>query len=296
MKDSSAAPYRGTILLLSCIIIALAIITTATGIFSRTGNGPYTYTSIRGEEITLYGKGIYRHMSEEVAVQGIGQDYITLFVVLPFLALSLYRTRKPGPSRQVILTGILFYLFVQYLFYMIMAMYSALFLLYVMLTGTTFFAFLLSFLSIDQRTLAHMVEKRYPRRFIGIFLLANTAAISLLWLSILVPPLLDGSIYPKEVEHYTTLIVQGMDLALLLPLAAVSAVAVLRKKTIGYLSASVYVVFLSLQMLALAAKIIAMGLSGYSIIPVIFIIPTILIFAVTGAVRMVRALKTDIPT
>ena len=30
------------------------------------------------------------------------------------------------------------------------------------------------------------------------------------------PPLLEGSVYPVEVQHYTTLIVQGLDLGLLL--------------------------------------------------------------------------------
>lgn len=36
--------------------------------------------------------------------------------------------------------------------------------------------------------------------------------IGSLWLGVVVPPLVDGSIYPKELQHYTTLVVQGFDL------------------------------------------------------------------------------------
>jgi len=279
-----------TIGILSVLIIVSAIAATAVGIYSEKGPGPYTYTSIRGETITVYGEGIYQHMSEEVALQGIAQDYFTLFAALPLLAVVSVVFRK-CLSGQIIRTGVFAYLFIQYLFYLLMAMYSALFLLYVVLTGTTFFAFLLSLRSVDVSALFTKNSLRFPRRYIGTVLLINASTITLLWLSVVLPPLLDGSIYPPQVEHYTTLIVQGMDLSLLLPLAAVSALLLLRKKPSGYLYASVYTVFLSLQMLALSAKIAAMGLAGYSIIPVIFIIPGFFLVSFIGTVKIILAFR-----
>ncbi|OPX85461.1 MAG: hypothetical protein A4E53_03455 [Pelotomaculum sp. PtaB.Bin104] len=83
------------------------------------------------------------------------------------------------------------------------------------------------------------------------------------------PPLIECSLYPIALEHYTTLIVQGMDLGLLLPLAVVSGVLLIQKKPFGYLLGPVYFIFLSLLMTALTAKVIAMGIRGYNIIPVI---------------------------
>jgi hypothetical protein len=47
-----------------------------------------------------------------------------------------------------------------------------------------------------------------------------------------------------------------------------------QEKAIGNLFAPVYFVFLSLLMTALTAKVVAMWVLGYSVIPVIFIIPT----------------------
>lgn len=281
-----------TISILNVLIIASAIAATAVGIYSESGPGPFTFTSIRGETIPVYGQGIYQHMSEEVALQGIAQDYFTLFAVLPLLAALSIAFRK-SLSGQILRTGIFAYLFIQYLFYLLMAMYSALFLLYVLLAGTTFFAFLLSLLSIDVSVLFTKTSRQFPRRYIGTVLLINASTIALLWLSVVLPPLLDGSIYPPQVEHYTTLIVQGMDLSLLLPLAAVSAFLLLRNNPSGYLYASVYTVFLSLQMLALSAKIAAMGLAGYSIIPVIFIIPGFFLISFIGTVRIILALHRE---
>ena len=286
-----------TISILSVLIIASAIAATAVGIYSDAGTGAFTHTSIRGEEISIYGQGIYQHMSKEVAIQGIAQDWVTLVVVLPLLAIITISLRRSGNrlSLQILRTGILAYLFIQYLFYLLMAMYSSLFLLYVLLAGTTFFAFLLALLSIDVSALFNRTSRQFPRRYIGTFLLVNASAIALLWLSVILPPLFDGTVYPPQVEHYTTLIVQGMDLSLLLPLAVISAILLLRRHLSGYLGASVYTVFLVLQMLALSAKIIAMGITGYTIIPAVFIIPAFFLFACIGTVRIIGSLREETP-
>src|SRR5690606_11461775 len=73
------------------------------------------------------GTGIY---SAEVAPQGIAQDYVTLFPGLPFLWISLAWARKGSLRGRFLLAGVLGYFFVTYLFYLMMGMYNALFLVY----------------------------------------------------------------------------------------------------------------------------------------------------------------------
>jgi hypothetical protein len=46
-------------------------------------------------------------------------------------------------------------------------------------------------------------------------------------------------------------------------------------------------------MTALTAKIIAMGLHGYNIIPVIFIIPVFNLFAIGCAAAMIRSIRKE---
>jgi hypothetical protein len=63
----------------------------------------------------------------------------------------------------------------------------------------------------------------------------------------MVPPLLQGTI-PVQVEHFTMLIVQGLDLGILLPASFISGVLLIQRRPYGYLLASVYIIFLSLMM------------------------------------------------
>ena len=263
----------------------VALVASAAGIFSGGGNGTYTITSIRNQPVTIWGKGLYRHMSAEVAPQGIAQDYVTLLIAVPLLILSFYKARKGDLRWRYILTGTTGYFLVTYVFYLNMGMYNSLFLAYVFLAGASFFLFLQLVSSFDVKSLPKHFNAGTPVKATGGFLIFNAVCIALLWLGIVVPPLLDGSILPVQLEHYTTLVVQGFDLAILLPACFAIGVLLMQKKAVGYLWAPVYFVFLSLLMTALTAKVVAMALLQYEVIPVIFIIPTINVITLicTGA-------------
>jgi hypothetical protein len=112
-----------------------------------------------------------------------------------------------------------------------------------------------------------------------------------MWLSVVVPPLIGGEIYPDTLQHYTTLIVQGYDLGLLLPMSFVLGILLLRKKPLGYLCGTAYLVFLSLLMTALSAKIISMAAHGVNVIPAIFIIPAINAVTIIIALLIIRRTK-----
>jgi hypothetical protein len=224
-------------------------------------------------------------MSSDVAIQGIAQDYVTLLLAFPFLLFALFRFRKGSLKGKYMLAGVLNYFFLTYLFYMNMAMYNSMFLVYIALTGLSFFALILTLLSIETDRLPEIFHKNTPVRFIGGFLIFNAIVITLLWLSVIVPPLLDKTIVPLAVQHYTTLNVQAFDLSLFLPVSFVGGLLLIRKNKFGYLIAPVYLVFLSLLMTALIAKIIAMSLNGTNVVPAIFIIPCIAAIAmVCGAI------------
>ena len=266
------------------IIAVLAIIASASGIYSSEGSGRYDYTSIRNHTVTIYGVGLYKHMSADVAIQGIAQDYVTLFIAIPALLFALFLTRKGTLIPKYLLAGILSYIFLTYLFYMNMAMYNSLFIVYVALTGTSFFALALTLLSIDIDKLPMSFNKTTPIKFMGGFLIFTSTSIALLWLSILIPPLLDNTIIPLSVEHYTTLTVQGFDLSLFHPIIFVAGLLLIKKNKFGYLLAPVTLIFLSFLMIALIAKIIAMSLANVNVIPAIFIIPCITIVAIVSSV------------
>lgn len=283
--------YNKSITILSSVIIVLAVVAASMGIFSTGGPGPYNIETVRGETVTVYGEGLYKHMSQDVAPQGIAQDYVTLLVAVPMLLLSLVWARRGSLKGRFLLAGTLGYFLVTYLFYLVIGMYNELFLVYVTLLGTTFFAFAQTLLSFDLNNLDERFSETTPVKSIGGFLIFNSIAIGLMWLQVVVPPLLDGSIIPKQVEHYTTLIVQGLDLGLLLPLAFVSGVLFIRRKPFGYLLTPVYFVFLSILMAALTAKVVAMGMLGQNIVPAIVIIPLFEIVAIICSVLIFKNIR-----
>ncbi|MDB5205472.1 MAG: hypothetical protein JWR72_547 [Flavisolibacter sp.] len=274
-------------------IALLSALSASIGIFSAEGGGPYRFRSVRGKEVMIYGKGIYRHMSAEVAPQGIAQDYVTLFLGIPLLLVSLFMARRGSLRGRFLLTGVVGYFLVTYLFYLVMGMYNDLFLAYVVLLALSFYTFLLLFQSFNTKHLFSCFNENTPVKFAGGFLVFNAVSIAFLWLSIVVPPLLDGTVVPVQTEHYTTLIVQGIDLAILLPGSFISGVLFYRKRNSGYLWAPVYFVFLSLLMTALTAKVAAMAMLGYAVIPAIYIIPTFNLASILGTILILKKIRDE---
>jgi hypothetical protein len=255
------------------LILLFSLLSTLCGLMGRKGEGPASYESVRGETVVLHGEGPYRHMSREVALQGIAQDYVTLFIALPLLVFSFFLSRKGSLRGRYLMAGTIAYFLVTYLFYLVMGMYNELFLAYAALTGASFFALAFTLASFDISELKGAFRPGAPVRPAAIFLIFNASVIALLWLSVVLPPLLDGSVYPRALEHYTTLPVQGLDLGLFLPLSFFSGLLFARKDPRGYLFAPVYLIFLSVLMTALTAKVIAMEMNGYPAGPALAVIP-----------------------
>jgi hypothetical protein len=222
-------------------------------------------------------------MPADVAVQGLAQDVVTLAVGVPFLLLTLVWARRGARAGHLALTGAVGYLFVQYFMYLAMATYNELFLVWVTLVLLSSQALFRLLLTVPPAAFVIDVSV-IQRRYVGGFLLLNGGLIALLWLQVIVPPLLDGSLYPAGLSHFTTMIVQAFDLALFLPASLCAGFAYLRRRSFGYLLAPVYAVFVSLQMLALLAKIVWMSAIGVSAGPALVIIPALLVGAIVAAV------------
>ncbi|MCC8361343.1 hypothetical protein [Salinimicrobium sediminilitoris] len=277
--------------LLVFFIAVISVVASGFGIFSDNGPGPFEHKSIRGQTIQIFGKGIYQHMPADVAIQGIAQDYVTLFLAIPLLLISLMGFRKKSIQAHFILAGTLGYFLVTYLFYLTMGMYNIMFLSYVVLLGLTFFAFFLTVDRLNQYDVTEVFTANTPHKFVGWFLILNSVIIEFLWLSIIIPPLLDGSIYPPDLNHFTTLIVQGLDLGLLLPISFILGYLLMKKDPFGFSYGTIYIIFLSVLMTALTAKVIAMAMADVNVVPAIFIIPSINIITILSAFLMIKNVK-----
>lgn len=288
--------------ILALLVCALALVATLVpALDHRPATGPTTCTAVTGNVITLYGIGPYRNMPADLAIQGIAQDWVTLLVAIPLLAIVvLVPQRDDGRTRRIFLAGLAGYFLVQYTMYLAMATYGELFMVWTALAGFSLHLFILAALPLAKATVspdtgkpgatqADTGRKRAARVYVGWFLLINGTLMALLWLSVIVPPLMDGSLYPAGLAHLTTMVVQGLDLAFFLPPSLLAGWSYLTRRGRTTWLAPVYTVFLSLQMTALLAKIVGMSMQGVSAGPALVLIPVLLcgsLAAMASAVRL----------
>jgi hypothetical protein len=80
------------------LIAGLALIAALAGLFLPGGNGPFTFTSLRGHEVEMFGRGLYQYDTLLVGAALRGTDAVTLLVSLPLLVLFTWRARRGSPN------------------------------------------------------------------------------------------------------------------------------------------------------------------------------------------------------
>ena len=77
MKTSKAVVW------LSVLIAVLALVAASIGLFWRDEGSPFSFTTLRGQTVWMYGRGLYRHDTLFIGAGNKGQDTVTLALGLP---------------------------------------------------------------------------------------------------------------------------------------------------------------------------------------------------------------------
>jgi hypothetical protein len=242
---------------------------------------------MRGEEVVLFGQGLYRYESIGAAAQVQAADAVTLALAVPLLLVSLWLALRGSLRGQLLLAGTLGYFLYTYMSMAFLAAYNSLFLVYVALFALSLYAFVLTMLSFNLAELPNRFSSKLPRRAIAGLLFGAGAFLLIAWLGRIIPPLLQG--VDPVLENATTLVIQAMDLGLIVPLAFLAGILLLRRSAWGYLLASVAV----MKFLTMGAAVSAMGiymlLSGVEVSVVeLGVFPTI---TVVNAILAILLLK-----
>lgn len=252
--------FKKSISLLTCIIIILALVATAYGIFSKDGQGMAQFKSLHGETVKLYGRGLYKNESVSMAAQAIAQDIITLCLGIPVLMIALGLARKGLLKGKLLLTGMLGYFLYTYTSYSFCAMYNSLFLIYVALMSLSFFAFTLTLMSFNIEEMDTSFNSKLPVKFIGGVLIFVAILVALMWLKKIATPNV-----PEGLEHYTTLIIQAMDLGFVVPAAILAGILIIRRKAFGYLLSSVMIIKEAALLIVIVAMLVSQMAAGIKI-------------------------------
>lgn len=232
---------KKTITGLSLIAGVSSILSACIGIFFTNGGTTRIVENIYGQQVELYGDGIYANNSLMKVGATKGTDAAILLIAIILLVTMLaFRNRKASILLQTGLLSIILYASTC----LIMGVsFNRLFLLYVLQFGSSLFAFFLSLQHIISNET--YIEDIYEKHFkgTGIFLIISSCSV-LIWLMFILPTVITGQ--PMDsLEIYTTEPTFAIDLAIILPSTLFCGIMLYKRKTIGYKVAPVLLTLLA---------------------------------------------------
>ncbi len=246
--------YPSALRVLIPLIFILTLVATLAGLWPGEGQ-PYSLTNFRGEAITINARGLYYWDTVSSAAQMQANDLVGLVLGLPLLAIAFWFTLRGSLRGRLLLTGTLGFILYTYITMCFGAAYNKLFLVYVALFSLSLFAFILSMMSFDLKTLPAHFSKRLPRGWIAGLLFFAAAFLTIAWLGRIAATLAPGAI--PALENVTSMFIQVMDLGIIVPLCVLAGTLLLRREAWGYLLASVGL----LKFLTMGIAVSLMGLN-----------------------------------
>jgi|LFRM01.2.fsa_nt_gb hypothetical protein len=205
----------------------------------------------------------YSRETLTLAAQGIGQDIVNLFIISPLLLITSFLAYKKNKAAMHIWSGAIFYLIYSYAIYTFAIHFNSLFIVYCFILGLSFYSFMYFILSQINEPVIDWYSSNIPIKTISVFLIVIAILFYFLWLSEIIPALIKNEI-PKSVTENGILTnpVHVLDLSVVLPGLLITAIFLLKKKSLGFLLAPAMLMFCILMSLAIGGMVIAMRMKG----------------------------------
>jgi hypothetical protein len=246
--------YQNTLKWLIPLVFVLTLVATLAGLWPAEGT-PYPLTTFRGEQVTLNARGLYYWDTVSSAAQMQANDLVMLVFGLPLLAISFWLSLHNSLRGRLLLAGTLGFILYTYITMCFGAAYNPLFLVYVALFSLSLFALVLVMMSFDVASLPAHFSAQLPRGWIAALLFFAAGFLLLAWFGRIAATYPAGAI--PALENTTSMFIQAMDLAIVVPLCILSGILLLRRHPWGYLLASVGM----LKFLTLGSAVSVMGLN-----------------------------------
>ena len=210
------------------IIILLLIIISLCGILSLDFSKAYSYINQYGDEVKLFGSGIYKDDSYFKAPIFIGSDLCFLFFVVPLFIISFIkdlRSRTENTQlRLVSIEAISLYYAVSLC---IGVKYNRIFVLYVILFSLLFFSLIKRMRNLSRYNYSFEMKKSDE-----VFLVISGISLCVAWWPDIIPTILNGTTL-KLIENYTTEPTYVLDLGIISPLCFISLFLMRKNDSFG---------------------------------------------------------------
>jgi hypothetical protein len=273
---------------LSSFVAVLALIAALIGLLRQGAGESFSFTTLRGDEVEIYGRGLYRNEWAFKAPILRGGDAIILFLGIPFLVFAILLTRRGSLRGRFLLTGVLSCFLYNASSLALGAVYNPLFLLYVAYFSASLYAFVLAFSSIDLEALPARISPGLPRRVMAIFIMVSGLSTSV-WLIDIIAALAEGGT-PANLAHYTTDVTAVIDIGIILPAAFLAGILLLRRKPLAYPLTTTLLTLLSLIGLIVAGQTVMQMVDGIVLSPgefAVFVVPFVALSLVADGLLVV---------
>lgn len=258
----NARPGTAWVVGLCCLIAILAAVAAGVGLLYQDG-ARFTFVSVHGQAVEMYGQGLYRADSLLAGSGFRGVDAVVLLLGLPLLVASAIAYRRRSRRGELVLIGILAFFLYDYASMAFGAAFNALFPVYIALFGASLAAFVIAVANVDLAALARSMSPSMPARGIAVFLFVVAAVLVAVWGSDLFQSMLNGR-PSARIDNYTTVVTYVLDLGIVLPAMVVGGVLVLRRHALGYVIAAADLIVTLLLGPALTAMTVSQVLAGVS--------------------------------
>lgn len=230
-----------TIFILSWVVVVLTAVSSASGLFwSET----YKYETVR------------------LAMTMKGQDFVTLFIVIPICICSMLSARKGNVRGMLSWLGVLAYLVYQNLLYSLATAFNVLYFIYILTFSMSIAIFISVSLSMDFVYIRRQFTKRFPIWITGVYELTMAMMLALLWISNIIERYSHGLMGRVNPELCYWQIMEALDIGLIVPLCFLAGSLLLQKKPVGFYLTGIVLMKGSTLLLGFGATLIALRIKG----------------------------------
>lgn len=280
-----------SVLILSALAFVLLLATSLGSIILDDGGDPYTFTSLRGEPVEIYGgEGLYRFDTTFKAVLFRGFDWANLFVALPLLVWGTYLYARGRLRGRLLVVSVFSYLAYNYLIGALGNAFNVMFLNWTALFSVGLFGVALVLAEMDVPSLSEKLGAGFPRRSLSIYVIALGLFLLFQYLAEILTAY-GSETPPASLDVYTTLELAALELGIMIPLHLVAGVLVWRRKAVGYVMAIVlsFTALMTFIALSVAALILYFAYGQGGVADVAIPIVLTLIAGTTSVIAFARA-------
>lgn len=269
--------------LLCILLVCGTILSSSFGLFFSDGESTFWVENVYGQQVELYGDGLYAYNSILTVSSRLGADWMGILGALFLLFLCLNKRKHLWMSILMTAQSTMFIYYFACLTFSISM--NKLYLLYVFCFGLS--VFLSVHLLIKHFRQTTVKEGINENRNAGISrCLAISGVITIIvWLAMLIPHIINQS-YGELIGVLTTEVTYAIDLGLLCPLMIICSIWIRKKNDIGYKLAPILLYFLFF----IAPMVVLQNLYCIKLdidVPIQAFIGTVLSFVIMGIFAIV---------